>query len=397
MKLPVRVLVVEDNRNWATDLCDDLKVKLGPNDPDGPGWQMDFKIVGDQESANRALDDPTAADYDLVLLDLAYPQTPSTEGSPAPLDPRQGMNWLRDLRKRLPRATILIVSAHVEDFEVPELVQAVRHGFADDFVNKNAGIREIATRIQVAHENSRHRHQAADMAKEYYTILRSFSWRIYAEDIGQLLQETQRRLESVAVQIEHDDPSAIVSAPSQIRTSIHSARAGFEKLSSLLLLNKEMRKNVDLAEVVRGVLLLYEIQADDNCVDFTGSYQDAHVHLTTYASDIKFAVHEVVRNALDAVTCPGRTGQPRGTVHIKVEPKKDGAEVVVRDNGGGFDSAILNHLYQPGNTNRPRDTYMGIGLYIARRILQAIGGDIQCRNLEDKQGAEVVLTVRDLR
>jgi signal transduction histidine kinase len=89
-----------------------------------------------------------------------------------------------------------------------------------------------------------------------------------------------------------------------------------------------------------------------------------------------------VTNLLDNALRHTPTG---GTVRITWREDGERAIFTVADSGPGFDSHDLPHLFEPlyrGEASRSRKTGgAGLGLTIARRILQAHSGDLTAANL----------------
>jgi signal transduction histidine kinase len=100
-----------------------------------------------------------------------------------------------------------------------------------------------------------------------------------------------------------------------------------------------------------------------------------------------------VTNLLDNALRHTPTG---GTVCITWREDGDRIVFMVADSGPGFDPHDLPHLFEPlyrGEASRSRKTGgAGLGLTIARRILQAHGGDLTAANLSHG-GAELTGTL----
>ncbi|MGE4295804.1 MAG: sensor histidine kinase [Campylobacterales bacterium] len=85
-------------------------------------------------------------------------------------------------------------------------------------------------------------------------------------------------------------------------------------------------------------------------------------------------------NAKDAVAA--KAGR-RGLIELFLGKTQGGVRLCVQDNGGGIDEAVLPRLFEPYVTGKQEGT--GIGLYIARRIVEKMGGRIEAVN--KKEGA----------
>ena len=85
----------------------------------------------------------------------------------------------------------------------------------------------------------------------------------------------------------------------------------------------------------------------------------------------------LIRNASEAIDVAGR---PDGRIVVAARPADQGkrVELVVEDNGPGFDDAALERLFQSFYTTKPFGT--GLGLSSCRRALRRMGGEIRATN-----------------
>jgi signal transduction histidine kinase len=87
------------------------------------------------------------------------------------------------------------------------------------------------------------------------------------------------------------------------------------------------------------------------------------------------ALTNLLFNALDAVTEKGGTGRIR--VSASLSANGDGRiEVRVSDEGTGIAPKIIDRIFEPRFTTKPRDKGSGLGLSIARRMMEAAGGEV---------------------
>ena len=77
----------------------------------------------------------------------------------------------------------------------------------------------------------------------------------------------------------------------------------------------------------------------------------------------------VITNACQAM-CPG------GVLQVAVARAGQGAAVRISDNGPGMDGATLRRVFEPFFTTKPEGIGSGLGLFIARCIVESHGGDI---------------------
>ena len=95
---------------------------------------------------------------------------------------------------------------------------------------------------------------------------------------------------------------------------------------------------------------------------------------------MKEVLLNLVRNGLDAM--------PRGgTLTLGAALVRDELALTVEDTGEGIPADVLPRIFEPWVTTKTKG--MGLGLAIARRIVESWGGTIEARNWDG--GAEVVL------
>ena len=142
------------------------------------------------------------------------------------------------------------------------------------------------------------------------------------------------------------------------------------------------RQRVDLVEVTREAVASCSLGMAPDHVSL-----DAPNHLFVRADpqQLRSAIANVVRNAL--MYAPAGT-----TVRIGIESDGRSARVVIRDRGPGVPREERATVFDPfsrGRANSSTRPGSGLGLFIARRVLEAHGGSISIR--PSKLGATFVL------
>jgi nitrogen fixation/metabolism regulation signal transduction histidine kinase len=92
---------------------------------------------------------------------------------------------------------------------------------------------------------------------------------------------------------------------------------------------------------------------------------------------IRQMVHNLVKNAQEAVA-----GQADGALSVTTQgvthDDRPFYELRVQDNGPGFNESMMQHLFEPYVTNKPKGT--GLGLAIVKKIVEEHGGNIWAEN-----------------
>jgi two-component system sensor histidine kinase HydH len=141
------------------------------------------------------------------------------------------------------------------------------------------------------------------------------------------------------------------------------------------------RRPVELTGLVRGVLGLVRGRAEKQGVALRFHTPPAGVTLTGDAGQLQQVLVNLVLNALDAM--PGG-----GVLRVAVREAAGRVEVEVADTGPGVPTEIRPKLFQPFVSGK--DTGLGLGLVISRRIAEDHGGSI---TPADRPGGGAAFTV----
>lgn len=144
------------------------------------------------------------------------------------------------------------------------------------------------------------------------------------------------------------------------------------------------RRPSDLVEVVRKALALMEGRARRQKVTLEPVLPEAPVILNIDPDQIHQVVLNLLLNACDAVPQGGR-------VRVVVQVLGKGAEVRVEDDGPGIAANIRERLFEPFVSSK--DTGLGLGLSICKRLIEGHGGTIRGVNAE--RGAVFTFTLHE--
>jgi nitrogen fixation/metabolism regulation signal transduction histidine kinase len=146
---------------------------------------------------------------------------------------------------------------------------------------------------------------------------------------------------------------------------------------------------IDLNQLAREVLGLYESGSSPIVIetDFTPGLPK----VIGSPTQLRQVLHNLLQNAQDAL---GDTPAPRIVVHTELAGAGAGQRASVRlsvvDNGCGFPPSMLERVFEPYVTSKPKGT--GLGLAIVKKIIEEHRGAIEVGNAEPS-GARVSFTV----
>lgn len=129
---------------------------------------------------------------------------------------------------------------------------------------------------------------------------------------------------------------------------------------------------MDLNEMVEAMLLLARPQIERRSAQVTRRLEEGLPALKADRRQLKFAVMNVLSNALEAIPEGGR-------LRIRTQRRGERVELMVADTGPGIAAEDLPRVFEPFFTTKAGGT--GLGLPLAQRIVQGHGGRIACRSI----------------
>jgi signal transduction histidine kinase len=141
-------------------------------------------------------------------------------------------------------------------------------------------------------------------------------------------------------------------------------------------------QRVDVKEGLESSLVVLGHRIPDG-VSVVRDYAQTPV-VEAYAGELNQVWSNLIENALDAM-------DGRGTLRVTTRADGDGAIVEIADSGQGMPAAIAARAFEPFFTTKPAGKGAGLGLDIARRIVEERhGGTISI----DSVPGDTVLRVR---
>lgn len=141
-------------------------------------------------------------------------------------------------------------------------------------------------------------------------------------------------------------------------------------------------KETDINALLAEVALLYDA-AD---VDITLALGEPAPQVPVDAPRIRQLVHNLISNALEA-----QQGAAMRSVTLTTAVSYDGPnarlELVASDPGPGFPPELLDRLFEPYVSSKPKGT--GLGLAIVKKIVEEHGGTVLAGNSPDTKGAHI--------
>jgi C4-dicarboxylate-specific signal transduction histidine kinase len=149
----------------------------------------------------------------------------------------------------------------------------------------------------------------------------------------------------------------------------------------------ELRR-ADLNDVVRRSLLLVKHEIESRRTRVETDFDSSLPGVMLDEFKIQQVLVNVITNALHALD---RDGEIRITTSVASRRRGDTAVIRVADSGPGIPPEHLRKIFDPFFTTKPAGSGTGLGLSVARQIVELHGGTIEIGN-HAGGGAEVTIT-----
>lgn len=103
------------------------------------------------------------------------------------------------------------------------------------------------------------------------------------------------------------------------------------------------------------------------------------------ARDFGLALLALLLNGAEAMSDRGG-----GELSVTAAAGPEGLEIAVRDLGPGIPADLLPRLFEEGFTTKPPDIHTGMGLPVARHVVERLGGTIRVENRSGGGCASVI-------
>lgn len=130
-------------------------------------------------------------------------------------------------------------------------------------------------------------------------------------------------------------------------------------------LMRELKRGIEPLAATQNVRVAYRFDSEDN------------TRIKASAAQMIRALHNIVCNAVQAVD------GSKGRVHVVCEGGDDEMEIRVEDNGCGIGPEVMEKIFTPYFSTKPEGEGTGLGLVIAKKIVEEHGGVIDVESVPD--------------
>jgi signal transduction histidine kinase len=221
------------------------------------------------------------------------------------------------------------------------------------------------------------RAQQSELARAARHALVGATGTALAHEISQPLTSTTNYLHAARriLRTSASADPAVSDALDKAASEAQRTRETLERVRDYVSSGRLEMARVDLVELAERIVSLVRGDAGARGVDIrVGSTP----HLPAICADaiqLEQLLLNLISNAVDAAAL---SADRRGLVTVHVQQRRDRAVVSVEDNGRGIVEEIVDRLFEPFETTKRKG--MGLGLTLARQIMDAHGGELHAEN-----------------
>jgi signal transduction histidine kinase len=211
-----------------------------------------------------------------------------------------------------------------------------------------------------------------------------------AHEVNQPLGAILANVDAAEMLLESDNarPDALRQILADVRRDDLRASDVIRRLRALLAKHEPEREKLDVNATIADTLRLLAPESRRREVDVTSQFDERLPSVLGDRVQLQQVVLNLVVNAMDAVA-DAAVGRRRVTVSTR-RTAEGGVEVAVADRGTGIAEGQLAKLFDSFYTTKPRG--MGLGLSIARTIVEAHGGRVWAES-DGSSGATLRFTL----
>jgi signal transduction histidine kinase len=331
----------------------------------------DLFVVHTVKSADEALDFLRQHPVPVVVADQRMPDM-------------TGVEMFALLRTTYPHTQRVILSGFADS---DAIIDAINQGQVFQFVRKpwqRVELQAVLQRALDAHDLSLQNSVLTErlLVSERCALLGQATGRIAHEMANQL--NVLPLIELIEEEYESDQ---------QLRQLAEVARKTHERLVELINEVKAFMRFETQAIELKPLPLADSVHELRSFLRFNSDIPQQRLEVVIRSRPVamanKLKLHQVlvnlIRNACDAIA-----EQSDGTVRLTLDETEHEAVIMIEDNGCGIAPADLKRIWEPYYTTKG-NSGNGMGLDIARRLIEAHSGTIDCRS---ELGKGTIFTIR---
>ncbi len=197
----------------------------------------------------------------------------------------------------------------------------------------------------------------------------------------QLLEELAQN-EELSPEVVEDFAKKMMNTIQFMSRTIDDFRSFFRKDKEMVVfdLKAEIEKTIELMSMQlkdRGIRIITNLQP---------------VKVKGFKNEFRQVILNLITNARDAIEERMRRESIEGLIEVELYREGNKAVIKVKDNGIGIPDEIKERVFEPYFTTKEEGKGTGLGLYMAKEIIQRMNGEIHFRSTSE--GTEFIIEMR---
>ena len=106
--------------------------------------------------------------------------------------------------------------------------------------------------------------------------------------------------------------------------------------------------------------------------------------LINFSDEIMYGLGNIIQNA---------TEYARNRIDVNISWNKQNIFISIKDDGQGFTNDVLERIGNPYIFDKNNENSMGLGIFIAKNLIENIGGNMKCYNKINNLGSVVEISL----
>ena len=115
----------------------------------------------------------------------------------------------------------------------------------------------------------------------------------------------------------------------------------------------------------------FSVEVFSKIAEAKQSLKEKNEPLINYSDEIMYGLGNIIQNAIE---------HAKSKIDVNISWDINNIFVVIKDDGKGFPSEILERIGSPYISNKNNENNMGLGIFIAKNLIENIGGNIKFYN-----------------
>ncbi len=165
-----------------------------------------------------------------------------------------------------------------------------------------------------------------------------------------------------------------------LRRSLEGMQHVIECMLSLAMISRRgapTRKRIDINLAIKGILEFTSLELQKSAISAVRQFSDEPLLIEANVGELEQVFLNVINNAVDAM-------EHGGMLTVVTMKTMEGVEVRISDTGNGIAAENLDKIFEPFFSSKGKKRGLGLGLSIAREIVERYNGRIRVESAVGK-------------